>query len=112
MELTTIKDGEVFIFSVTGRLDAETAQKAEKEAKTWLAKGEKKIAGDLTGLAYISSAGLRLMLMLAKGLKTSGGKFCLFGLQEPVMEVFEIAGFSSIIPLAPSKGDALVQLGG
>ena len=111
MELTTSKDGSVFIFSISGRLDAETAQQAEKEAKTWLESGEKIIAGDLSELAYISSAGLRLMLMLAKGLKTSGGKFCLFGLQEPVMEVFEIAGFSSIIPLAATQGDAITQLG-
>lgn len=107
MELTKSKNGETLIFSVQGRLDAQTSPQAEKDLKQWLAEGEKRLVGDLSSLDYISSAGLRLMLMVAKGAKGQGGGLCLFGLSPSVQEVFTIAGFNKIIPIAANLDDAL-----
>jgi anti-anti-sigma factor len=107
MEMTKSKSGDTLVFSVQGRLDAQTSPQAEKDLKLWMAEGEKKLVGDLSGLDYISSAGLRLMLMVAKGAKGQGGGLCLFGLSPSVHEVFTIAGFTKIIPIAASLDDAL-----
>ncbi len=107
MELTRDKNGETLVFAIKGRLDAQTSPQAEKDLKQWLAEGEKKLVGDLSGLDYISSAGLRLMLMVAKGSKGQGGSLCLYGLKPSVNEVFTIAGFTKIIPIAASLDEAL-----
>lgn len=108
MEITRSKNGEALVFCVRGRLDAQTSPQAEKDLKQWLAEGEKRLVGDLSGLDYISSAGLRLMLMVAKGAKGQGGGLSLFGLSPSVHEVFTIAGFTKIIPIAASLDDALI----
>lgn len=112
MEISSQKADQILIFGFTGRLDAQSAPEAESQVKGWLAEGEKKLVGDLTGLDYISSAGLRVLLMTAKNLSASGGKLCLFGLQPPVQEVFDLAGFSAVIPLAVDRQAALDQVAG
>lgn len=109
MEITRNKNGDTLVFAIKGRLDAQTSPQAEKDLKQWLAEGEKKLVGDLSGLDYISSAGLRLMLMVAKGSKGQGGSLCLCGLSPSVNEVFTIAGFTKIIPIAASLDEALTQ---
>ncbi len=112
MEITFAKEDDILVFSFTGRLDAQSAPEAEKDVKGWLADGEKKLVGDLSGLDYISSAGLRVLLMTAKELAASGGKLCLFGLQGPVREVFDLAGFSAVIPIAENKAGAVAAVNG
>ena len=112
MEISGVKDGEVMVFQISGRLDAQTAPTAEAEVKNWLGQGENKLIGDLSNLDYISSAGLRILLMAAKSLKGCGGALCLFGLKDAVREVFEMAGFTSVIPLAGDKGEATAKVSG
>ncbi len=110
MDIGAQKQDGVMVFTLTGRLDAQTAPEAEEAIKGWLADGELKLVGDLSGLDYISSAGLRVLLMTAKALQRAGGRLCLFGLQASVKQVFDIAGFSSIIPLAASRDEALATV--
>lgn len=112
MQISFAKEDEILVFGFAGRLDAQSAPDAEKSVKGWLADGEAKLVGDLTGLDYISSAGLRVLLMTAKGLSGTGGKLCLFGLQGPVQEVFDLAGFSAVIPIAADKDAAFTSVNG
>lgn len=83
-------------------MDAVTAPEFEKAVETMMGEGENAFVVDLADLDYISSAGLRSILALAKKLKTSGGSLHLAALQDTVRDVFDISGFSSIIPVFDS----------
>ncbi len=61
---------------------------------------------DLEQLAYISSAGLRVVLMAAKRAKQSGGRLLLCGLSPAVRELFEISGFLKILEVCADRAAA------
>ena len=65
---------------------------------------------DFSALTYVSSAGLRVILMAAKRVKQSQGKLVLFGLSPQVREVFEISGFLKILDVVDDRAAALVRL--
>ena len=110
MEIRKQKTEKGLLVSVSGRLDAVTSPDFEKEMDGCLAGGEKVLVVDLLGLEYISSAGLRSILAITKKLKARNGKIVLASLQDMVKEVFEISGFSKILPVFSSKEEALSQL--
>jgi anti-sigma B factor antagonist len=64
---------------------------------------------DLGGVDYISSAGFRTILVLARKINGSGGQIRFCGLKGMVQEVFSISGFNSLFPVFPSLTEALVQ---
>jgi len=99
---STGKENERFVITVKGRMDAVTAPEFETRLLEWINGGETQIIVDLAGLEYISSAGLRSILTVAKNIKAKQGKFVLCSLRDTVKEVFEISGFSTIIPVCES----------
>lgn len=107
MEVTTRTQGDVTIAAITGSLDSASSPAAQKALEAVIAGGARKLAVDFTGLDYVSSAGLRVLLGAAKQLKGSGGMLRMFGLNASVREVFEISGFATILPLFAGEGEAL-----
>jgi len=107
MEINTRKEENATVVSVTGKMDAVSSPELEKELSQLMAEGEKDFVIDLGELDYISSAGLRVILATAKRLKEKEGKILLASLQDMVKEVFEISGFSAIIPIYESVESAL-----
>ena len=107
MKLNSSKHGEVNLVQVAGRLDANSSPELEKELVNLLESGEKNFIIDLAELDYISSVGLRVLLMAAKKAKTSNGKVVLNSLREHVLEVFKIAGFTAIFPVFANREEAL-----
>jgi len=103
----TGKEKDRFIITVKGRVDAVTAPEFEKRLEEWIDEGETRLIVDLGGLEYISSAGLRSILTIAKKMKTKQGQIVLCGLRDTVKEVFDISGFSTIIPLCESVDAAI-----
>lgn len=100
-----VKDGKLVVF-VSGRLDATTFAEFDAEAQSW--KGDQSSAIiDLSGLEYISSAGLRSILSAAKLLKGNGGDIAFCGLSGMVEEVFSISGFTAMFTIYPTVDDAL-----
>ena len=81
--------------AVPGRLDTTTAPQLDNLLKETLDKAEE-LELDFSQLSYISSAGLRVLLSAQKVMGRKG-KMVLKGVQEAVMEVFEITGFSDIL---------------
>ena len=75
-----------------------------------IAGGEIRFIIDFEALDYISSAGLRSILVIAKKLKAQDGQILLCSLKDAVKEVFEISGFSSIIPIHESVEAAIAQI--
>lgn len=98
MEITKKTDGEKMIVSVTGRLDTTTAPKLEEELGGSL-DGITELKLDFSGLEYISSAGLRVLLSTQKTMNRQGSME-LTGVNEMVMEVFEVTGFSEILTIS------------
>lgn len=93
--------------TLNGRLDSATASTLEKAiAAQYQAQGDKAVM-DFTNLGYVSSAGLRVILMAAKRAKQVQGALVLYGLQPHVREVFEISGFLKILQVVDSREQAL-----
>jgi len=111
MEITnTGKEKDYFIVAVAGRMDAVTAPEFENRLLDWINGGEIHLIVDLGELEYISSAGLRSILTIAKNLKAKQGKIMLCALRDTVKEVFEISGFSTIIPVSESVESAIKEI--
>ena len=85
------------VFILDGRLDTVTAPDLEKALRASL-DGVKELTLDFEKLDYISSAGLRVLLSTQKCMSKQGS-MTLTGVNEGVMEVFEITGFSGILTI-------------
>lgn len=103
------KENNALVVKVNGRMDAVTAPEFEKTVCLWIDEGEKCFVVDLGALEYISSAGLRSLLIIAKKLKSINGKILLAAMEESVKEVFEISGFNSIIPIHDTVQAAILK---
>ena len=104
--------GKVLVLKPAGRLDSNTIGAAETEMFAYLEKGETRIVLDLSDLEYISSSGLRLVLMMGKRLSFKGGKLALCGLKPHIREVFEISGFISILTVVDTRPAAEAAVAG
>ena len=82
---------------VSGRLDTQTAPELEKELDGVLA-GLKELTFDFTNLEYVSSAGLRVILKAQKAMNAQGS-MKLTGVNDSIMEVFDITGFLDILTI-------------
>jgi anti-sigma B factor antagonist len=107
MEITERKTGDVVTLSLSGRLDTTTAKAFEAKILAQIEAGDRRFIIDLAQLDYISSAGLRVLVLAGKRLDSGKGKIVLCSLKNPVREVFDIVGFSSIFPVYASHDDAL-----
>ena len=110
MEISERKTSDVVTLGLSGKLDATTAKTFEEKLLSQIESGERRFVINLAQLDYISSAGLRVLLVAAKRLNSANGKILLCSLQGPVREVFDIAGFSSIFSIYGSDDDAIKNL--
>lgn len=90
-------NGEKVILAVSGRLDTQTAPELEEELDAVL-KGCTDLTFDMAELAYISSAGLRVILKAQKVMNAQGA-MRLTGVNDSIMEVFDITGFLDILTI-------------
>ncbi len=107
MDIAARTQGDVTLVTIAGNLDSNTSPQAQQALEGIVAKGARKLVLDCTALDYISSAGLRVLLATVKRLGATGGALRMFGLNETVREVFDISGFSTILPVFATEADAL-----
>ena len=100
----------VAVIALKGRLDSANAGELEKGLGDLFTQPGQKAVVDMEKLDYISSAGLRVVLMLAKRARQTGGRLMLSCLSPSVKEVFEISGFLKIIEVAPTTEVAVTNL--
>ncbi|MFA7439209.1 STAS domain-containing protein [Castellaniella sp.] len=110
MNILSEKNGAVRIISVIGQINSGNAAEAETQLLAQLQQGDTYCVLDLAEVDYISSAGLRVVLMLAKRQKQNAGQLVLCRLQPHVHEVFDISGFLSILSVAPDRTAALARI--
>jgi len=103
MDLVESKHRDVSIVGVCGRVDASTAPAFEQKLLALIDAGTQRLVIDCTDLDYISSAGLRVLLVAAKRLKSVHGHLALAAVQDPIKEVLDIAGFTSLFPIYTTR---------
>ncbi|WP_028605275.1 STAS domain-containing protein [Ottowia thiooxydans] len=97
------------LVSFTGQLNSGNAASAENDILGLITQGDRKLVLDFTNLDYISSAGLRVVLVTAKRLKPEGGHMVLFGMQPQVREIFDISGFLNILNVVETREQAIAR---
>ncbi len=97
MEIKANKNGSTLELSIVGRIDTTTAPQLEAELKREIG-GVTELLLDFSGVEYISSAGLRVLLSAQKVMNRQG-KMVLSHVDEAVMEIFEVTGFSDILTI-------------
>jgi stage II sporulation protein AA (anti-sigma F factor antagonist) len=111
MQIGEERAGSALVLAPAGRLDSVTSNELEKRVSSRLDAGERLLVVDLAGVEYISSAGLRVLLMAAKRLKEPPAALVLCGLGPSVRTVLELAGFLPLFAIEPGREQALARLG-
>ena len=110
MDIREEPRGDAYLMAPSGRLDSNSAAALEAVLPA-RAQAYRKLVLDLADVPYVSSAGLRVLLIGAKAARSGGHKLVLSGLSAPVREVFDISGFSSIFTIEADVESALAALG-
>ena len=112
MDIVTEKKNGALIAKAAGRVDGANARDFEAAVQSAISECDGPVIIDCEGLSYISSAGLRAILLIAKTLCKRQVKFALCSLSEPIAEIFQISGFDQIISTHSSQAEALAAVSG
>ncbi len=97
MDLSITRDEQALVAEINGRIDGSTAREFEDAMMAAISDENRVVICDLTSVAYVSSAGLRVILLIAKRLAKRNSVFSVCGLNGSVAEVFRLSGFNKII---------------
>ena len=112
MELAPKRFADVVIVAPAGRVDQSSAEAFQTALAPHLqrcAADQDRLILDLSGLEYISSAGLRVLMLAGKQCKAQKGTLVLTGLQPLVREIFEISKFTMVFTITPSLREAVAK---
>jgi stage II sporulation protein AA (anti-sigma F factor antagonist) len=101
----------LLVLQPESRIDSSNATDFEARCATLIAQGPKKVVIDFSNVGYISSAGLRVVLVTAKTVKSQGGALTLCGLRGNVREVMEVSGFDVLLGAHEGISEAATALG-
>lgn len=107
MNVETLNQGNSLILLTEGRVDGTNAVDFQNALEDAIKGNDQPVVLDFSNLSYISSAGLRAILVVAKALQRQNVSFAVCSLIEPVKEVFVISGFDRIIPIHDSQESAI-----
>lgn len=110
MEIQNREENGVTIIAIEGRMDASNASVAEGEINKALEGEQNRLLFDLSRLEYLSSGGLRVILGAAKEIRRREGKVVLAALKEYVYEIFEVSGFTAMIPIKDTIEEGLSEV--
>ena len=109
MTITTETTASATIVSIEGQINSANATAMEAQVQAIIDGGARGLVFDFSALDYISSAGLRMVLVVAKRLKQEGGLLVLCSMQPHVREVFDISGFLAILNVEPTRTEDLAR---
>ena len=110
MNLNTERQGDVLCALITGRIDGSNVAEFESSLGSAIEAGDRAVVMDMEKLIYISSAGLRAVLLTAKALKSQNSMLILCSLPDHIQEILEISGFDKILPIHDSRQSALATV--
>ena len=107
MEIASSKIDGVVVMELRGRVNNQTAPQLGERLTGALTEPGTRLALDMSGIDYLSSAGLRVLQLAALQAEESRGKLVLHGLTDRVKDVFEISGFASILSIVSTREEAV-----
>lgn len=110
LRVQTEREGAAVVICPSGRIDGSNVNVLEKAIDEQISAGEKALIFDFTNLKYISSAGLRVLLVTARRMQQGQGSTAFCALAEHIAEIFEISGFKSILRVCETRSEALAAL--
>jgi len=100
------RKGEITVVAMTGELDSLSATDAQDQVLPLVERGCK-ILLDMSGVTYMSSAGLRILLLLYRQIQENVGRVVITGLGDEIREVMEITGFLDFFKTTEKRNDGL-----
>ena len=113
MELASRRFADTVVLFPEGRIDHATAEQFKVALAPHLAtcaEGRDRVVIDMTGVEYISSVGLRVLMLASKQSKGQGCTLAVCGLQSVVREIFAISRFDLVLQVFPTLHEALAAL--
>lgn len=107
MRIDEIAHEEAVVVAPDGRIDSTTSPALDHHLSGLLNSGRHRLVIDFSGVEYISSAGLRVMLTTAKRIRAAGGALVLCGMGDAVRQVFSLAGFLPLFAIEESRSGAI-----
>ena len=109
IEVTEERDNGVLVLLPAGRLDSTNATDFETVVIDHVSNGEQNLVVDFSRLVFISSSGMRVLLIAAKKLNSSNGKLVLCTMPDHIQEIFHVSGFDQIIAICTSRPLAIAM---
>jgi anti-anti-sigma factor len=110
MEISLQEQDGCLVLSITGRLDAIAAPLLQSRFEEVLTPEKRRFIVDMAGVDYISSGGLRVLMIMTKKLSAMGGGIVLVQLHPFVEDILRMSGYHTLIPAAASREDAVKLL--
>ncbi len=110
LSVTAEQHDKGVILCLNGRVDGTNAGALESVIREQLEGSQANLVFDFSDLNYISSAGLRVLLVAARDTQAKGGKSVFCGLSQQIAEVFSVSGFDKILAVHTSRDEALAGL--
>ena len=107
MDIQESNHAGVTVIAPRGRIDTTSSAALEDALRRAVDGGARDLIVDFSSVDYISSAGLRVFLVLAKKMRDLHGRLVLCAMPEPVSQVFRLAGFTSLFRVEPTQTQAL-----
>lgn len=99
--------GDVTVIEIDGRVDSANAPKLLERVAALIGAGRKSIVLDLAKVEYISSAGFRVLLLLARQAGEARCRFSLCALTSKVRKLFDMGGFLDLLPIAATREEGI-----
>jgi anti-anti-sigma factor len=112
MVIVVEKREMVTVVSIDGSVDGTTAAELVRSLREQIAGGAPRLVGNLAGVDYTSSAGLRAILETVKDTRQHGGDLRLAAVRPEVLRVLELSGFTSILQVFAEVDDAVASFAG
>jgi stage II sporulation protein AA (anti-sigma F factor antagonist) len=112
MEIARVAVGDLLVVAPAGRVDSTTSEALERALAEALDGGARRVVVDFADVAYISSVGLRVLLVVAKRMRTGRGTLVLCGLGDAVRQVFDLAGFLPLFAIEETRDRAVSRCTG
>jgi anti-anti-sigma factor len=110
LDITVAQVDNTQVITLRGRLDSSTSAEFESQALGSLTADQPRLVISFSELNYISSAGLRVILILAKKIRQTHGRLALCEMSPAIREVFDISGFLSILTVRNTQAEALAEI--
>jgi anti-anti-sigma factor len=110
MEISATVEENVAAVAVKGRLDSSNADGLKERLREMVDSGAPNLVIDLQQVIYISSAGFRTLLITARTVDQARGRMVLCGIAGEVKRLFDVAAFSELFTIVPTREDALNAL--